>query len=97
MTRENFVSLSRLLVSAGYASKTSVHGEQLDFELTPWGQMRMRELFSRLRWLPEPGSPERLDAVLEIVKEMKTFTPSTDEIEALVAVSLRFCDTTSEN
>lgn len=90
MTSGDYVSLSRLLVAAGYADQTAVVRENLNFELTPLGQIRLRELFSHLAELPPPGFPERSAAVLQIVVEMEKFSPSSDEIEALVAVCLYY-------
>jgi hypothetical protein len=93
MNRRDFVSLSRLLVAAGYAVQTLVVRQTLDFELTALGQTRLRELFSHLASLPEPGSPGRVEAILNVAVEMKHLSTSPDEIEALVAVCLHFCKT----
>lgn len=93
MIRDDYVSLSRLLVASGYAVRTLVVGETVDFEWTPLGQIRLRELFFHLATLPEPGFPGRVEAVLSIVWEMKPLSPASDEIEALVAVCLVYCKT----
>ena len=93
MNRADFVSLSRLLVAAGYAVQTLVVRKIVDFELTALGQTRLRELFSHLASLPEPGSLGRVEAVLNIAVEMKHMSPSPEEAEALVAVCLHFCNT----
>lgn len=90
MNRDDYVSVSRLLVSAGYASGTLVSGDQIHFELTWLGQTRLRELFCHLHQLPKPGSCGRVEAILEVLLEMKALSPSEDEIEALVAISLDF-------